>query len=278
MARGDIVNAEDYCRRFDAYMTGLGHTPDSRRLRRKYAQRFMAEHDLATVGVSGIVQFMGNPRWKPQTRASARAALRALFVWAKLEGIRADNPMEGIPTIRVFQAPPRPTPESVLEEALEKSTQPGVDRRAHLVLLLGAYAGLRRAEIVRLRVESIQEDGRLRVLGKGGKTRLVPIHPALVEPLREACRWSRDGWLFPSPLRDGPCDPVTINRILRGVLPRGFSTHGLRHRFATQVHSRSKDLRAVQTLLGHSSLATTQRYVGVTDQDLVDAVETLIEF
>lgn len=258
-----------YLERFEAYQNGLGHTRETRKLRRNYAQRFLSDHDLATVRLSGIVEFMGNPAWGPQTRASARASLMLLFKWAKAEGIRDDNPMDDIPRIRVFQAPPRPTPESVLVDALARVEDP----RTRLALLLGAFAGLRRAEIARLHSDAIQENGTLRVLGKGGKTRIVPIHPLLVEPLAEAK--ARGGWLFPSPVREGPCDPVVINRLLRKVMPRGFSTHTLRHRFATQVHQGSKDLRAVQTLLGHSSLATTQRYVGVSDEDLVEAVRTL---
>lgn len=258
-------------RRFEAYQNGLGHTEESRRLRRHYARRFLAAYDLATVRISGIAEFMGNPKWGPQTRTSARASLRLLFKWAVLEGIREDNPMEDFPQIRTFQTPPRPAPESAISQALGTVTDP----RTRLILLLGAYAGLRRAEIVRLHSDAIQENGTLRVLGKGGKTRVVPIHPLLVEPLAEAK--ARGGWLFPSPYGSGPCHPRLVNRLLRGVLPPGFSTHTLRHRFATQVHTRSKDIRAVQALLGHSSLATTQRYVGVSDQDLADAVATLVD-
>lgn len=261
----------DLLTRFEAYMNGLGHTEESRKLRRHFARRFMAEHDLATARLSGIVQFMGNPAWKAQTRAAARSSLRLLFKWAALEGIRDDNPMEDFPPIRTFQAPPRPTPESALADALASTD----DERVRLVLLLGAYAGLRRAEIARLHSDAIQENGTLRVFGKGGKTRVVPVHPLLAGPLAEFK--SRGGWLFPSPYGDKPCNPRLINRLLKGVLPPGFSTHTLRHRFATQVHSKSKDLRAVQALLGHSSLATTQRYVGVSDQDLADAVASLID-
>jgi integrase len=255
-------------RRFEAYQNGLGHTAETRRLRRHYARRFLADHDLQTVRLSGIVEFMGNPAWGPQTRSSARASLMLLFKWARAERIRDDNPMDDIPRIRVFQAPPRPAPESAVAEALARVEDP----RTRLVLLLGAFAGLRRAEIAWLHADAIQENGTLRVLGKGGKTRIVPIHPQLAGPLAEAK--ARGGYLFPSPY-GGPCHPRLINRLLMGVLPPGFSTHTLRHRFATQVHQGSKDLRAVQSLLGHESLATTQRYVGVSDEDLMDAVRTL---
>jgi integrase/recombinase XerC len=262
---------EDIIPRFEAYMNGLGHTDETRRLRRYLAARFLRDHDLATVSLAGVVAFMGNPGWKPTSRAAARAALRLLFKWAVLEGIRPDNPMADFPPIRTFMPPPRPAPESALADALARVEDP----RTRVILLLGAYAGLRRAEIARLHSDAIQENGTLRVLGKGGKTRVIPVHPLLVEPLAELK--ARGGWLFPSPYGDKPCNPRLVNRLLRGVLPPGFSTHTLRHRFATQVHSRSKDLRAVQVLLGHSSLATTQRYVGVSDEELADAVATLID-
>ena len=257
--------------RFDKYQRGLGHTAATRTLRGYYARRFLAEHDLATARLSGVVEFLGNPGWRPQTRASARASLMLLFKWAVLDGVRVDNPMDGFPNVRVFQAPPRPAPESVVARALSTVTDP----RTRLAFLLGAYAGLRRSEIAGLHTDAIQEGGTLRVLGKGGKTRIIPIHPHLVGPLAEAK--ARGGWCFPNPAGSGPCHPVLVNRLLRGVMPPGFSTHTLRHRFATQVHSRSKDIRAVQVLLGHSSLATTQRYVGVSDQDLSDAVRSLVD-
>lgn len=255
--------------RFEAYMNGLGHSEESRRLRRNICGRFLKQHDLATARLSGIVAFLGNPAWKAATRSSARAALKVLFKWAVLEGIREDNPMDDIPQIRAPLPPPRPAPETAISHGLAHAPDP----RTRLVLLLGAYAGLRRAEIARLHADDIQENNTLRVFGKGGKTRIVPIHP-LLKPHTDRIKQS-GGWFFPSSHRDGPVATRTINRLLTGVLPPGFSTHTLRHRFATEVHRGSHDLRAVQALLGHSSLATTQRYVGVSDEALNDAVLTL---
>jgi len=66
--------------------------------------------------------------------------------------------------------------------------------------------------------------------------------------------------------------PTQVGRLVSKWLPEGYSTHSLRHRFASQVHSQSKNLRAVQTLLGHASLATTQIYTSVGSEELSDAV------
>ena len=104
--------------------------------------------------------------------------------------------------------------------------------------------------------------------GKGGKVRRVPIHPRLAAALV-----GLDGWAFPSPRRPGR--PVTADYVadrLEQVLPKGYTAHNLRHRFATMAYRGSHDLRAVQQLLGHSDPGTTARYTLVGDDELTAAV------
>ena len=138
--------------------------------------------------------------------------------------------------------------------------------------LIDQYDEWCRAEIANLHADNIElETGQLRVTGKGSKTRMLPCHPVLL-PYLEAAK-AKGGHVFPN--QNGkPLSPTTVGRLVKPYLGT-LSTHSLRHRFATQVHANSHDLRAVQDLLGHSSLATTQRYLMVTNEQKSAAVLSL---
>ena len=134
------------------------------------------------------------------------------------------------------------------------------------MLLLAASCGLRRAEIAGLHTDMLS-GGRLRVTGKGGRTRMVPVrNEDLVRMLAE---WP-EGWLFPGRF-GGPVTPDYVGRRLSKLLGRGWSAHSLRHRYASTVYAGSRDVLALQKLLGHSSPETTQRYVELDEQALWDA-------
>ena len=253
--------------RFDAWMQAAGHSPGTRNLRKSFTRRFMAHADPITCTMSDVAVFMANDKWKPSTRAAARSSLKTLFEWMMLEGLRTESPMTGMKPVRVSLGVPHPCPEDGFREALIKA-----DERTRLAVMLAGFAGLRRAEIASMHGSLIGEK-ELRVTGKGSKTRIVPIHPDL-EPYLAPYR-GRDVYLFPHGKGKTHLTPTTIGRLVRAVLPDGYSTHSLRHRFASQVHANSKDLRAVQTLLGHASLATTQIYVNVSNDQLASAVASL---
>jgi site-specific recombinase XerC len=148
-------------------------------------------------------------------------------------------------------------------EALEN-----VEPRDRLAIMLAAYAGLRRAEIAGLHADDIG-DRMLTVTGKGSKTRRVPIHPMLEEQLRIVK--ARGGYIFPN-VNGEPMKPDSLGRRIARALPGKWSAHSLRHYYAGNVYRASHDLRAVQELLGHSSIATTQIYTQVNDDDLHAAV------
>lgn len=233
--------------------------------RRNQALRFAEGHDLRSCMMGDINGWLAGHDWKPETRSSFRSALRSLFHWMQLAGIRQDNPAEGIPPVRVPPTSPKPVPEYVLRDALKDA-----DDTVALILLLGGYAGLRISEIAQLHADDIGRD-RMTILGKGGKRRLVPIHPALRDALEVRLQTHR-GWLFPSMTTGkGHVSISCVHKWVKKALD-GHSTHTLRHRFATQAYRGSHDIRAVQTLLGHSSVNTTQRYVAIDDDALMSAV------
>lgn len=251
--------------RYDAWMQAAGQSPGTRYLRQSFARRFILESDPLTCTMSDVAMFLAHDGWSANTRAAARASLKSLFEWVTLEGLRADSPMTGIKPVRVALGVPHPCPEDGVMNALKVA-----DYRTRLAVMLAAFAGLRRAEIASMHGSLIGET-ELRVTGKGSKTRVVPVHPDL-EPYLAPYR-GQNVYLFPR--GDTHLTPTSIGRMVRKVLPDGYSTHSLRHRFASQVHANSKDLRAVQQLLGHASLGTTQIYVNVTNDQLMSAVQSL---
>ncbi|WP_245945875.1 tyrosine-type recombinase/integrase [Corynebacterium senegalense] len=131
-----------------------------------------------------------------------------------------------------------------------------------------ATCGLRRAECACLRVDDVIAVGQgwtLRVVGKGGHERVVPCPPHLARRIRAR----RGGWVFPGGQR-GHVSPGWLGKQVSRALGDGGTAHTLRHRYASVAYGHTHDLRAVQTLLGHASVATTQVYTAVDDAAVRD--------
>jgi len=166
----------------------------------------------------------------------------------------------------------------ILHEAeTEPESEPWIGARDMAVLSLLYGAGLRISEALSLTGAHVPAPERLRITGKGGKVRLVP----LIQPVREAinayaslCPFAltRNGALFRG-AKGGALSPRIIQarmQLIRGVLglPETATPHALRHAFATHLLANGADLRSIQTLLGHASLSTTQVYTGVDSSRL----------
>jgi integrase/recombinase XerD len=145
--------------------------------------------------------------------------------------------------------------------------------RKHRALLMTIYAaGLRVSEVVALELSDIDSARMLiRVRqGKGRKDRQVMLSPVLLQALREYARWYRPAlWLFPGanpeqPLRVASVQKVCKEAACRAGIGKKVSPHTLRHCFATHMLEAGSDLRLIQTLLGHTSVRTTQLYTHVT--------------
>ncbi|MPT48077.1 MAG: tyrosine recombinase [Sphingobium sp.] len=220
------------------------------------------------------------------TLARKLSALRRFYAFLEEEGVRADNPALALarPTTR------RPLPkilshaevERLFAVAEEQSSGEHPPHRAvrMLVLLELLYgSGLRATELVSLPRLSIHPDRPFLILkGKGGRERLVPVS----DRARAAvARWShhvpRESlWLFPS--GKSHLSRIRLFQIVRelggaaGIAPERLSPHVLRHAFATHLLSGGADLRALQTMLGHADIGTTQIYTHVDGAHLVELV------
>jgi integrase/recombinase XerC len=170
---------------------------------------------------------------------------------------------------------------SVGEQLVE---EPWIAARNAAVLTLLYGCGLRISEALGLTGADLlsARETVLRVTGKGGKTRLVPVLPVALQAVaeyRRLCRYHIDpqGLLFRG-ARGGPLNPAIVQREmakLRSVLnlPETATPHALRHSFATHLLGRGGDLRTIQELLGHASLSTTQIYTGVDTARLLEVYE-----
>ncbi|MDQ6526454.1 tyrosine-type recombinase/integrase [Nocardioides sp. LHD-245] len=217
----------------------------------------------------------------PATVRARRSSVRSFYAWAVRGGHMASDPSGALDPVRQRRALPRPTPTPTLRAAHARA-----DDRVRLALSLALYAGLRRAEIAGLHTRDIHENA-LHVLGKGGHERMVPLHPELASMLRDELARRRvgtdpgrgwntqpavDGWLFPGRNPDVHITPRWLGTLVGRSLGPGWTTHTIRHRFATQAYAAERDLRAVQELLGHSKPETTARYAAVPDGALNGAV------
>lgn len=225
----------------------------------------------------------GRPDWKPETRRNARGSVARFFAWMVATGRLDASPVEGLASVRVPRAVPRPATSEAVSGALVAASD-----RDGLMVLLGSLAGLRAAEIAAVRPSTDVQDGWLYVTGKGGHTRRVPLHPVLESAIdaemvrrrttgrpgsgwRNVSQTDADDYLFPSP-GGGHVTPGCVTDVLRKLLPGRATAHTLRHRFASEAYASCLDIRAVQELLGHASVATTQRYTAVPAGQLVAAV------
>ena len=216
----------------------------------------------------------------PSTVARRVSAVRSYFRHLILIGTRADNPAAGLQLPRRGRRLPRALSPAETERLIEAAvgTTPRTRRdRALVELLYGA--GLRVSEAVGLDRSAVDVEERIvRVLGKGGKERLVPLGRPAAEAARRYLALGRphlDRRYRPELFlnaRGGPLTRAGAFLILRklagkaGLEPERVHPHLLRHSFATHLLEGGADLRSVQEMLGHADLGTTERYTHVSDR------------
>ncbi|APE19397.1 hypothetical protein BOH72_23355 [Mycobacterium sp. WY10] len=256
---------------------GIGRSPQTLRTRREQLGHVARQMRVSPDSVTPVmlVEWFGKQtHWGAECRKSYRNTLRSFFEWAHAAGITATNPALALPPVRTTTTPLRPAPDDVVQAAFAAAGP-----REKLMLRLGAEAGLRRAEIAQVHVQDVKVDTsgpRLLVRGKGNRIRQVPITPDLAAVIQEGAAGhtpgtSDNGWLFPN-FTGGHLTPKYVGDLMAQLLPGRFSAHSLRRRFGTRAYIGTKDVRAVQMLLGHSSLSVTERYISIDDDQLRTAM------
>lgn len=207
----------------------------------------------------------------PETRHAYLADVRALFRWACRRGLAAADPTTDFEAMTSRTHLPAPIGDADWRRVVDSATP-----KVRLVLLFGGLAGLRRAEIAAMRREDCTADQLMVRQGKGGKDRVVAMHPALWTAIcgHDVSR----GWLFPS-RQGGHVQPDTIGEWIR----RHFDEHGLhsslhkaRHRFATGLARESNgNPFALRHALGWARLSTAEHYVQYDPAELAQFIRRL---
>ncbi|EBA08686.1 tyrosine recombinase [Sagittula stellata] len=231
------------------------------------------------------------------TRARRLSAIKQIYRFAFEEGLREDNPAVQIAGPGREKRLPKTLSVEQVDRLLDAAANHGrteADRARNACLMQVLYAtGMRVTELVSLPVSAARGDPRMLLIrGKGGKERMVPLSP----PAREALTaWlsARDAaaseaqaatgavpspFLFPSHGKAGHLTRHAFYMLIKefaleaGVPPSEVTPHTLRHAFATHLLANGADLRAIQTLLGHADVATTEIYTHVLEERLRDLV------
>ncbi len=227
------------------------------------------------------------------TAARRLSSIRQMCAFMLAEQIRNDNPAEVIDSPRQGRALPKTLSEAQIEALLEAAremievakTQTARKKavRLHCLLEILYATGLRVSELVGLPVSARGMEGQVLIVsGKGGRERLVPLTPAAqaaMDAYMDAAGIKRSGYLFPSRGKAGHLTRQRFAQELKtlairaGISSGGISPHVLRHAFATHLLNNGADLRAVQQMLGHADISTTQIYTHVLEERLRALVE-----
>ncbi len=239
------------------HLTSTGATRQSIKTRRDHARRIaraLGDSPSAATGAR-LIAWAARQQWARETRRSVYNSARGLFGHMCAGGLIDANPAAELPAVRPTEPRPRPTPEVVYRTALADVTE----RRVRVALRLAGEAGLRRTEVSLVHADDLEPDllgWTLVTHGKGGKDRRVPLEDDLA---REVIAQCDGGWMLPGRI-DGHLSGAYVGKLVARALPGIWTMHTLRHRFGTRA-ANAGDLIAVQQLLGHASVATTQRYV-----------------
>lgn len=237
------------------------------------------------VQVRAYMQKLGAGGLAARTQARRLSALKRFFLFLLREGQRVDNPTADIDSPKLPAALPKYLSESEVETLLEAARDmegvPGLKAQAGLEILYAT--GLRVSEMLALRAEALSVDAMmLMIKGKGGKERMIPLSDAarqVAAQLRAAspakARYLFAGRDIAKPMtRQGFALLLKQAAIEAGLDPKRLSPHVLRHSFASHLLAHGADLRALQKLLGHADIATTEIYTHVLAERLQKLVQT----
>ena len=251
--------------------------------------------DVDTFAIRAFLGELSRQRLSASSAARKLSAIRTFVKFLRREDLLDDDPAALVASPKKPETIPAHLTLDEMSRLLEMpdSSTP-LGRRDRAILELFYASGLRLSELVGLGIEDVNLSGRMvRVLGKGRKERLVPFNNSTAQAVRQyladraslapaksgESRKSRESRGGKSPLflnyRGGRLTTRSVDRLVRKYVALcgakfGISPHALRHSFATHLLAAGADLRAIQELLGHASLSTTQRYTHVNAAQLIN--------
>jgi len=299
-----VANVLDYCER---EVTATGRDPVVNYLRHLEVERRVASNtleayrrdlarlsafaeesgralpDLSRADLEGFIRVSMSSGLSPTSAGRLVAAVRGFYRFLRLSGGVTANPAEDLHAPRAFVGLPRSLALEDVDRLLaapDVTTARGLRDRALIEVLYAT--GLRVSELVGLRVSDVRLDqAYLQCEGKGNKQRIVPLGDEAIEWVRcnlkggraELIKGKTSAWLFVNARDGAKLSRLGFWKVLkeygrRAGIQAHLSPHTLRHSFATHLLERGADLRAIQTMLGHADLSTTQIYTHVLEARL----------
>lgn len=266
------VTVEEVIEDYERYLRASGWSARTVKARLIMGRRCLREFGLA-LDRADVETVLSRPTKKgdapsPWTQATYFSALKSWCGFLVLVGFTDSDPTADMSRPRGSKDLPRPLTDAQVEQ-IKAAATPRV--RDWVVLMLAS--GMRCHEVAKLRGEDVQPD-KIHVVGKGRKAASIPTNPAVWEV---AQRYPRAGYWFPGH-DDGHVSSQRITNEMTALfrsLGIDGSSHRLRHTFATRLLRGGENLRVVQRAMRHESLATTQIYTEVVDDELVSAVTRL---
>jgi integrase/recombinase XerD len=277
-----------YLRHLDVERRVAANTLASYRRDLARLDRFASSHrlDLAALTRTDLEAFVRETMAEglaPASTARLVAAVRGFYRFQRLTGTQTQNPADDLAAPRAFAALPRFLSLDQVDQLIaapDVTTVRGLRDRALIEVLYAT--GLRVSELVGMRLADVHlEQGYLQCLGKGGKERLVPLGETaavwlrryLVDARRHLLKRLDGPWVFVNARGGARLSRIGFWKILKHYGQRAgirahLSPHVLRHSFATHLLERGADLRAIQVMLGHADLSTTQIYTHVLEARL----------
>lgn len=280
MTSDNSLLLEDYFRhlRVERHLSSHTLKAYSRDLKKFFlAYPTLSVDEITSADIKHHIARLNQRGLSPRSIKRALSCLRSFFVYLVRKDLLANNPATGVRAPRIAKKLPRALDTDQAAQLLVGSVTTPIEKRDRALLELFYGSGIRLAELVGLDIQDLDlANGNARVLGKGRKTRIVPLGSHTVTALQ--------AWLSTRSDQQ-PEDPVFVGRGNQRISPRtvqlrvkragmkalgvdSIHPHLLRHSFASHLLESSGDLRAVQELLGHSDISTTQIYTHLDFQHL----------
>ncbi len=274
-----------------AKLTIASYGKDLAHLAAFLARQGKAPLDATTADLRRYMKRLGEAGASPATAARRRSSLRQFYRFLVDDGRRLDDPATQLDAPKQGRRLPKLLSEAEIDAVLAAARGRGetpADLRLVAIVEMLYAAGLRVSELAALPLGAIDRSGRMLIVrGKGAKERLAPLNEpakaALTAYLAVRAAFVAQGttsrFVFPSSAAGGHLTPARITQLLKRLAadaaldPRRLSPHVLRHAFATHLLDHGADLRAVQQMLGHADIVTTQIYTHVAGERLRRLVE-----
>lgn len=262
------MHNDELIHRFEQWMLASYRADGTVALRVRHARMLAGRVRISLATEEHLQQALIETRhYSSEYRHSILASWKLLYRWAVAKRLVMVDPTLLLDPVPVRKRVPRIAPDAAVSSALLNATP-----RDRALVMLARYACLRLTEITTLHMRH-RNGETLSIRGKGDKDRLVDVNPPLMLALLALEADQPFGPYFPGST-EGHLHPQSVHKIIKRAT--GWHPHSMRHAGATAAYRATRNIRAVQEMLGHSSLATTERYLHITSDERREAAHATI--